>query len=162
MKLTPIQQHHDLVRRFPQFSGGVRGGVACWHGELCPSPLSATYRVEISYRLDTTPRVRVIAPELVLRPGLVRPPHTYVDGSLCLYLPRAKEWSHAMRIADTLVPWTCLWLAYYEAWVITGEWLGGGEHPLPRKRPPLMTRLARKKTDLPPEPAAASAPADQE
>jgi hypothetical protein len=34
-----------------------------------------------------------------------------------------------MLIANTLVPWTSEWLAYYEAWLTTGgEWLGGGVH----------------------------------
>ncbi len=35
-----------------------------------------------------------------------------------------------MRIATTVIPWLLEWLVYYEAWQATGEWLGGGEHPL--------------------------------
>ena len=34
-----------------------------------------------------------------------------------------------MWIADTILPWTSLWLYFYELWHATGQWLGGGEHP---------------------------------
>jgi hypothetical protein len=34
-----------------------------------------------------------------------------------------------MYIADTIVPWAALWLVFYEYWLATGLWLGGGEHP---------------------------------
>ena len=35
---------------------------------------------------------------------------------------------------ETIVPWASLWLYYYEVWHATGEWLGGGEHPIARKK----------------------------
>lgn len=34
-----------------------------------------------------------------------------------------------MRIANTILPWTSLWLYYYEIWLGTGKWEGGGDHP---------------------------------
>jgi len=34
---------------------------------------------------------------------------------------------------ETIVPWACLWLYYYEVWHTTGEWLGGGLHPSARR-----------------------------
>ena len=37
-----------------------------------------------------------------------------------------------MSIADTIVPWTAEWLVYYEIWLMTGEWYGGGDWP-PRR-----------------------------
>jgi hypothetical protein len=27
------------------------------------------------------------------------------------------------------VPWTALWLFYFEEWLVSNEWKGGGEHP---------------------------------
>jgi hypothetical protein len=33
-----------------------------------------------------------------------------------------------MPIALTIIPWLLEWLVYYEAWLVTGEWLGGGVH----------------------------------
>jgi transposase InsO family protein len=37
-----------------------------------------------------------------------------------------------MRLDQTIVPWTSLWLFYFEDWLSEGEWRGGGEHPEPR------------------------------
>jgi hypothetical protein len=34
-----------------------------------------------------------------------------------------------MRIDDTIVPWVYLWLAYFEEWLWSDDWKGGGEHP---------------------------------
>lgn len=35
-----------------------------------------------------------------------------------------------MSIADTIVPWTSLWLHHYEIWLATGIWCGKNEeHP---------------------------------
>ncbi len=40
-----------------------------------------------------------------------------------------------MTLADTILPWASLWLFYYEVWLATGEWVGGGEHPGEREDP---------------------------
>lgn len=52
----------------------------------------------------------------------------YVE--LCLF--HKNEWDSTMNISDTIIPWTCEWLYFYEIWVITGKWCGGGKHPTPR------------------------------
>jgi hypothetical protein len=36
-----------------------------------------------------------------------------------------------MRIDQTFVPWATTWLYYFEDWLITDEWKGGGRHPDP-------------------------------
>jgi hypothetical protein len=33
-----------------------------------------------------------------------------------------------MLIATTILPWTALWLYYYELWLDTGKWLGPSSH----------------------------------
>ena len=39
------------------------------------------------------------------------------------------EWNPTMLLSRTIVPWASEWLLFYELWVITGVWLGGGiEH----------------------------------
>jgi hypothetical protein len=38
-----------------------------------------------------------------------------------------------MSIAD-IIGWIALWLYYYEVWLITGNWLGGGHEPNSSKR----------------------------
>ncbi len=59
-------------------------------------------------------------------------PHMYSNGSLCLFY--RNEWDFSDSWAKTLIPWTCLWLYYYELWVVTGEWLGGGIHVRKKER----------------------------
>ncbi|WP_258193290.1 hypothetical protein [Paraburkholderia sp. BL25I1N1] len=39
-----------------------------------------------------------------------------------------------MKLADTHLAWTVEWLGYFEEWLVTGEWAGGGYHPTPRGR----------------------------
>lgn len=34
-----------------------------------------------------------------------------------------------MRLDQTIVPWTMLWLFYFEEWLASGDWKGGGMHP---------------------------------
>jgi hypothetical protein len=73
--------------------------------------------------------VRVQRPQLDGRPGESLP-HVYREGTLCLY--RKGEWSSAMLIANSIVPWASEWLLFYEIWLATGEWHGGGDWPPPR------------------------------
>jgi hypothetical protein len=95
---------------------------------LQPSPLAREYRVEIVYRRGDFPRVHVREPALVGRDGQAIP-HLYEDGSLCLCRRRYGEWTAALPIGQTIVPWTSLWLGFYEIWLATDLWHGGGEHP---------------------------------
>lgn len=55
-------------------------------------------------------------------------PHRYPSKALCLFYPYYDEWRKNDLWADTIVPWCSLWLFYFEIWIITGEWLGGGKH----------------------------------
>ena len=60
-----------------------------------------------------------------------RIPHLYQQKPprLCLYLPRTYEWQSWMRLDQTIVPWTALWLFYFEEWLASDDWKGGGMHP---------------------------------
>ena len=53
---------------------------------------------------------------------------------LCLYLPGTGEWTPALRLDQTIVPWAALWLYFFEDWLVSGEWKGGGRHPDPDAR----------------------------
>jgi hypothetical protein len=61
-------------------------------------------------------------------------PHVFQQDPtrLCLYLPRSGEWAPNMWISETFVPWSFLWLYYFEDWLFTSEWKGGGVHPKER------------------------------
>lgn len=124
------QQGFALRARFPASEIALRRDRLCWTGALQPTPLSRTYQVRVGYALGQMPLVRVVSP-LISRPG-EQLPHTWQDGSLCLH--ESSEWSSRMAIADTIVPWAAEWLLFYEIWLATGSWEGGGEWP-PRSAP---------------------------
>lgn len=109
-----------MVGAFPQFRHNItrQGGVE-WSGSLRPTVESPVYHVRIVHEPGRTPRVFVNRP--VIRRGA---PHRYRDGSLCLFWPREWQWSARESLAATIVPWTALWLYYYELWQVTEEWLG--------------------------------------
>jgi hypothetical protein len=126
--LSVAQQAFGLRARFPDVHATLSRGSLIWTGDLQPTPLSRSYGIEIHYQPPRVPRVRVLD-ELETRDGRTLP-HTYVGGWLCLHEDR--DWGPAMSIADTIVPWTSEWLMYYEIWLATGDWYGGGDWPPPR------------------------------
>ena len=129
--ITAIQQYNILRHEFPESSGSVRCGTMTWFGEFMPSALSDTYRLKITYTTGKPPKVYIVSPKpLPLAEGAKRLPHTYSYSNgkqqLCLFLPKAGEWNSSMFIATTIVHWAVQWMYYYEIWVTTGKWMGGG------------------------------------
>ncbi len=128
----PLTLDEQVARtrfRWPQFDSRIKSGRLTITGCVQPTVLSDVYVVRVEYERGSAPRAFVISPELRSRPdeGI---PHVYHGPRPCLYLPRAREWTSAMPIASTIIPWLVVWLFYYEMWHATGTWLGGGEHPL--------------------------------
>lgn len=104
---------------------------------IVPTAISPEYVVNVFYRMGRHPEIYVREPRLTLRAGQPLP-HVYSqeEQKLCLYFPSGgKEWNRSMSIATTIVPWASEWLFFYEIWLATGRWLGGGVH------------LGRPKTD---------------
>jgi hypothetical protein len=116
-------QGFQVRHHFPDFSYHRRNGRGVWSGTLQPRLTSPVYQVEIEYRHGKSPTVRVIWPAIV-----AGAPHLYPDGSLCLYWPKEWRWRPDQLIAETIIPWTALWLYYYELWLDTGQWLGPSSH----------------------------------
>lgn len=113
------------------------GNRLIWVGHLQPTSLSVRYQVRIDVRRSRgmIPDVYVESPKLEDRhDGTV--PHLYDRecARLCLWHPDRGEWSARMWIVDSVLLWASEWLFFYEIWLATGEWLGGGEHP-PSYRP---------------------------
>jgi hypothetical protein len=122
------QQIADLRAKYPDSQAQWKQGVLFWTGSIQPNPLCATYRVGISWDGHRRrPLVRVLAPRLMMPDGKYLP-HVFPGDELCLHYP--SEWSAKMPIADTIVPWTSEWLFFYELWLATDEWHGGGHDPL--------------------------------
>jgi hypothetical protein len=48
-------------------------------------------------------------------------------GLVCLQT--SDEFNSTCLSAVTIIPWTIEWLFFYETWLATGEWHGGGKHP---------------------------------
>lgn len=111
--------------------GSVRQGELTWVFEARPTPLGRTYSLLLRFRKLGFPEVFVLAPDLnALADGRYLP-HVYSSKPirLCLFYPKHQDWSATDSIADTIIPWTYLWLAYFEDWLLTDEWKGGGKHP---------------------------------
>jgi len=120
-------------------TGAVRLGKLTWDFTVQPDALSWVYAVRIEYRQGDVPLVWVLDPDLGEQAEGRRLPHVYEQNParLCLYLPGTGEWSAAKRISETIVPWTYLWLWYFEEWLASGVWKGGCRHPpLPEKLSP--------------------------
>lgn len=137
-------QTAQLRELYPALRPGLNlGWRASWEGPLFPID-AREYRVRIVYYPKPRPRppkqrfinpcITVISPALDLDAD-GRVPHTYRNERdparplLCVYDPDADEWNLHMALAETIVPWTARWLVFYEGWLATGEWLGGGRHP---------------------------------
>ena len=117
---------------------------ASWEGILAPD--KQEYLVRVRYRvplaienislLDVQPRVRVVSPSLERHADYEEGPvpHVYqstADASilyLCLFDPDGREWSCDDLIADTTIFWAAEWLYFYEGWLVTKKWRGGGRH----------------------------------
>lgn len=130
--LTAAQQHLHL-RSNSTFPGEVRlrHGRVTWRGRVRPTPLSRAYDIRLDYQAGDTPRVIVEGPNLRGLAKGRRLPHVYAQdpARLCLYLPGTGEWRPELRLDATMLPWSVIWFFYFEDWLETDEWKGGGEHP---------------------------------
>lgn len=141
--LSLAQQYHALKAGGPHerllISGKDR--TLLWEGWLQPSLFSRRYKVTIRYGLGTAPICVVTEPDLFALAGTRAIPHLYLadkhipGARLCLFLPGSQaddglsEWRAQLRISDTIIPWASLWLFYFEQWLHTRDWEGGGKHP---------------------------------
>lgn len=129
--ITLVNQNAQIQTSYPNFELKLTNNrnVYVWEGMLQPTPLSKMYKIKIEYKLGSSPKIYVISPSLKSFDGTTRIPHAYDLNRPCTFLPGCGEWTDQKLIAETVIPWTSLWLFYYEIWFSTGEWLGGGIHP---------------------------------
>ncbi len=129
--LTMAQQFINL-RGNPLSAGHgcLRSDRLTWTYATSPSPLSRDYLIRIEMAPESAPRIFVDDPDVEVLADGRDLPHVYRNPTrLCLYLPGTREWQPWMRLDQTVVPWTSLWLFYFEDWLETDEWKGGGMHP---------------------------------
>jgi hypothetical protein len=129
--LNLAQQLFSLRQFYPEGKGTIRHPVLTWENQLTPLSLSRTYFTAVTYRFGSAPRTRVLSPSLVKLAEGRRIPHLYSQNEqrLCLYLPGTGEWNSSKFISKTIIPWALLWFFYFEEWLLSSEWKGGGAHP---------------------------------
>lgn len=131
--LTPAQQYLLLKNgRVGNGTGSLDATGLVWEYKERPTPLSREYTVRIEYKRGGIPQVFIKDPDIIALAGDRADdiPHTYKDPlCLCLYLPGSGEWDGKMRIDQTLVRWASVWLFYFEEWLASNDWKGGGVHP---------------------------------
>lgn len=113
----------------PGFDYRIRDGQLIGTGSIRPAPLCRSYVFRLNYKLGDCPKITILDPALRSRSDQDRIPHTYSASEPCLFRP-GTDWDSSQCIAATIIPWLAMWLSFYEIWHATGEWLGGGEHPL--------------------------------
>lgn len=117
---------------------------------VSPSEFGRTYCCRLRLTHDArTPEVLVLSPNLKeLAVGKVIPhiyPHNGPETKLCLWWPKLHEWAPQLSLVDTFIPWTTQWLWYFEDWLFTESWAGGGA-PHPQVRPKLKERFALRRS----------------
>lgn len=140
--LSLAEQDRRIRRDWPFRAVLLGRDLALWRGTV--TGLSAPYDISILYALNPEqdgfeynhawfPEVRVHAPLLTRCPQApdIPIPHVYEEGlsprpMLCLFDPAERGWWPDMAIADTTLPLVGDWLRFYEAWIATGVWTGGG------------------------------------
>lgn len=118
---------------YPGLRTSIGSGKLVVSGMLQPTAMSREYRITIEYRYLHHPSVFV--PALTCNGKGEPPPHRYpsVGRPLCLYYPKDGEWTPFDYLADTIVPWTAEYLLFYELWLATDIWYGGGvDHGEPK------------------------------
>jgi len=130
--LTAAQQYY-VLRTANAFGGHGRlsRGSLVWFYSARPSPIGRLYALELKLQQGEFPQVIVKAPDLNVLAGGKDLPHVYEQKPprLCLFLPWTGEWNPQRTLLETMLPWSVLWLYFFEAWLRSGEWTGGGIHP---------------------------------
>lgn len=144
--LTMAQQYINLrCNPLSAGDGCLRAGKLTWTYAASPSPISREYMIRIEMASDRAPRIFVDDPDVEVLAGGRDVPHVYRNPTrLCLYLPGTREWQPSIRLDQTVVPWTSLWLFYFEDWLDSDEWKGGGTHPANASR----TRRSRRRLGI--------------
>lgn len=145
LDLTPAQQF-IFLRSNPicTGTGQLHATGLIWNYRVRPTPLSREYSMRITFQREETPEVFVLDPDIAALASDRALPHVYHDPvRLCLTLPGTQEWIGTMRIDQTFVPWATTWLYYFEEWLISDDWKGGGEHPDPSDSERYSRRVRR-------------------
>lgn len=127
-----LTQQHLFLRANPIVDGaGVLSHTGLiWGFSVQPTPLSRVYTARLEYKMAGSPNVFIDEPDITMLAQGRTIPHVYRNPlRLCLFLPGSGQWDHGKRLDQTIVPWTFTWLYYFEEWLSSDVWQGGGVHP---------------------------------
>ena len=96
--------------------------------KLQPTTVSKSYDVKICFDKYLGVSVFVINEKLEVAKNRSKLPHvwSHTKQKLCLYSWKKNQWTKEKLISSTIIPWASEWLEFYELWLISGKWLGGG------------------------------------
>jgi hypothetical protein len=141
MTLPPPKIPTNAQRALELMALGLPGADISYRGrqlnfrfDITPGTFGRTYRCLLKAMPDgRSPDLFVLEPNLSVLAGGKKLPHIYPHSGkgteLCLWLPGSGDWTPQMQFGETYIPWTAEWLYYFEVWLATGEWEGGGAHP---------------------------------
>lgn len=138
----PTLAQRAVELRALQFPGAqlqlVQGHELRFWFSISPTLLSREYRCLLVVPRSGFPAMFVLSPDLRVLADGKSLPHIYRSDAkstkLCLWLPRKNEWTPHMGLLETYIAWTGQWLNYFEEWLATGTWAGGGEHPSEKQK----------------------------
>jgi len=128
---TPHIRHYAGFKTCPysaKGNGEFSKGYFYWEFDAKPSYFSKIYRVLLIWDFKyLAPKIFILDNELHNIGQSRKIPHLYDREKiqLCLYYPQYSEFNEMMPLCDTIIPWTYLWLQYYEEWVYSDDWKGG-------------------------------------
>lgn len=125
------QQYNGNIPIFDKVWSMQNGCYFWFEFSVKPTPVSQIYRILFIKFKGYHPDVYLLYPMFPNEQNGIKPvPHryNYETQELCLTFPNYKEWKGS-TLPDNYIPWTTLWLYYYEEWLYSGEWKGGGLEP---------------------------------
>ena len=142
MSIPTLAQRALELRALPLDGARVILHAGCllrYRFSISPSDFGRIYECELQVTPDArTPEMLVLRPDLTTLANEASLPHIYPNKGpgtkLCLWWPKQREWLPQMKLTETYIPWTSEWLWYFEDWLTTGVWTGGGKHPGQRKK----------------------------
>ena len=117
-----VAQKMLVESHFPCFKCSLHLGNLVCRGSITPSDGCSKYSVQICYKQNGIPEVRIINP--TIPKDIWRKVHIYDKGMLCLYDCREQPWKCTDNLHEKIIPWTAEWLVFYELFLICGKWLG--------------------------------------
>lgn len=131
-KISLVKQRTALMLAYPESKVSFDKSSFIWSSQVRPTSLSNKYHLIIKYSLNEYPDVWVEGDNLEKLDALDFPHKYEIDKErnmvrICLYFPG--QWNKSKYISTTIVPWAIEWLYFYEVWLATGKWCGGGFHP---------------------------------